>query len=395
MSDRLDQEIRSTVVELVESSPQPHPARQALRPLSRKAPAASLSSGLVRMAAVAAAVLVVGLAGAWIGRNLIPAETADIPIVEGAPGPEPNFEPFGSEQPLGSPSGELRPDVDESTLTGAVFAAGRIPPENNLEVFTWETTAGETCLQVVGEDFRDTSCSSEPPEGGDPSDLTDGPGAFLTTRANETGATDVIAVWHVPEATSVVGVGVEDGATWQRPKADVAAMVFDPLTARVGFEAWDTEMQSLASTVFSPRQVLDPIEEGETELEGSPEDLVAIEDSHPVAELWSATGTIPEFSDALDSDDYNFTCSGGGIPPYRLCLVAAGDVLVVIPIEGVAGQTVRISDSGLVQDVVVPLDQDDPIGITNMQGGGVEGVIEYFGEETGSLSAPSLLGPRG
>lgn len=393
MSDRLDQEIRSTVVELVESSPQPHPARQALRPLSRKAPAASLSSGLVRMAAVAAAVLVVGLGGAWIGRNLIP-EAADVPIVEGAPGPEPNFEPFGSEQPLGSPSGEVQPDVDESTLAGDVFAVGRIPPDTNLEVFTWETTAGETCLQVVGEDFRDTSCSSEPPEGDDPSDITDGPGAFVTTRTNDAGSTDVIAVWHVPEATSVVGIGVEGGAAWQRPRTDVAAMVFDPLTARVILEAWDTEMQSLASTVFSPRQVLDPIEEGETELEGSPEDLVAIEDSHPVAELWAATGTIPEFSDALDSAGHNFTCGAGGVPPWAVCLVAADDLLLVVPIEGAAGQTVRISDSGLVQDVVVPLDQGELIGIRNMQGGGVEGVIEYLGEETGGLSAPFLLGPE-
>ncbi len=393
MSDRLDQEIRSTVVELVESSPQPHPARQALRPLSRKAPAASLSSGLVRMAAAAAAVLVVGLAGAWIGRNLIP-EAADVPIVDSAPGPEPTFEPFGNEQPLGFPSGELQPDVDESTLAGDVFAVGRIPPDTNLEVFTWETTAGETCLQVVGEDFRDTSCSSEPLEGGDPSDITDGPGAFVTTRTNDAGSTDVIAVWHVPKGTSVVGIGVEGGAAWQRPKADVAAMVFDPLTARVILEAWDTEMQSLASTVFSPRQVLDPVEEGETELEGSPENLVAIEDSHPVADLWAATGTIPEFSDALDDAGYKFTCTSGGVPPYGLCLVAAEDVLVVIPIKGVAGQTVRISDSGLVQDVVVPLDQQELIGITNMQGGGVEGVIEYLGEETGSLSAPFLLGPE-
>ena len=395
MSDRLDQEIRSTVVELVESSPQPHPARQALRPLSRTTPAGSLSSGLVRMAAVAAAVLVVGLGGAWIGRNLIPAETADIPIVEGALGPEPNFEPFGREQALGSPSGELLPDVDVSTLAGEVFAVGRIPPDTNLEVFKWETTAGETCLQVVGEDFRDTSCSSEPPEGVDPSDLTDGPGAFVTSRTNETGSTEVIAVWHVPEGTSVVGIGVEGGAAWQRPRAAVAAMVFDSQTARVAFEAWGTEMNSLASTVFSPRQVLDPIEEGETELEGALEDLVAIEDSHPVAGLWAATGTIPEFSDVLDAAGYNFTCSGGGIPPYRLCLVAADDVLVVIPIEGAAGQTVRISDSGLVQDVVVPLDQDELIGIRNMHGGGVEGIIEYFGEETGSLTAPSLLGPTG
>lgn len=394
MSDRLDQEIRSAVVELVEASPQPHPAQQALRPLSRKAPAGSLSSGLVRMAAVATAVLVVGLAGAWIGRIWIPSGTADIPIVEGTPGPEPDFEPFGNELPLGSPSGEFQPEVDESTLLGDVVAVG-IAPDTDLEVFTWETTDGETCLQVVGEGFRDTSCSSEPPEDDDLTDLNDGPGAFVTTRTNDTGSTSVIAVWHVPEETSVVGIGVEGEAGWQRPKADVAAMVFDPFTARVILEALDSQMQSLASTLFSPRQVLDPVEEGETELEGAPEDLVVVEDSHPVAELLASTGTVPEFSDALNDAGYKFTCSGGGAPPYRLCLVAAEDMLVVIPIEGVAGQTVRISNSGLVQDVVVPLDQEKLIGISNMQGGGVEGVIEYLGEETGGLSAPSLLGTGG
>lgn len=393
MSERLDQEIRATVTELVESSPQPHPAQQALRPLARKTPVGSLSSGLVRMAAMAVAVLIVGLAGAWIGRNLIPAGTADIPIMEGVVGPEPDFEPFGNEQPLGSPGGVLQPDVDVSTITGDVFAVGQIPPENDVEAFTWQTTDGETCLQVVGDGFRETSCSRESPRSDDPSDLIDGPGAFVTTRKNETGATDVIVVWHVPDETSVVGIAVRDDVVWQRPKADVAAMVFDSDTARVIFEAWDSDMNSLASTLVSPRQTLTPIVEGETELEGAPEDLVPIEDPHPVMQLWANTRTIPDFSDALDSAGYNFTCSGGGAPPYRLCLVASDGVLVVIPIEGAAGQTVRISDPGLAQDVVVPLDQDQLIGITNIQGGGVEGVVEYLGEETGSMSAPSLVGP--
>lgn len=76
MVDRLDREIRSIVVELIETSPAPHPAHEALRSEWRPAAPLRLGSGLVRMLAVAVVVLVVGLAGVWIGRNLAPADIA-------------------------------------------------------------------------------------------------------------------------------------------------------------------------------------------------------------------------------------------------------------------------------------------------------------------------------
>lgn len=397
MSEGLDQRIRSAVTELVETSPPPHPAERVLKSHTAERRPLSLRAGLARMAIAAVAVLLVGLAGAWIGRSTAPpdaANTPDVPIVEGTLGPEPEFDPaaaFGAvETPLAQAGGELAPEVSTDTesvvgaLEGDFKAVGGIPG-TELEVFRWETDRNQTCKQVVGEDVRSTGCVDELTYGSDPYN-PDGNslGTFDMTDRSVDGT---VVVWGVTEDTAVVVADTGAEVIWQRPRAAMVAFSFDTDISAVTLRAYDAGQELLADTEFSP--------EGETEIAGAAEDLTMVEDSHPVAELWAATGTIPEFSDVLDSAGYNFTCGAGGVPPWAVCLVAADDLLLVVPIEGAAGQTLRISDSGLVRDVVVPLDQEELIGIANMRGGGVRGVVEYSGEETGGLSAPSLVGPEG
>lgn len=407
MSDHDDLEIRSAVVELVESSPPPHPAHRVFRSARSRSPL-SLRSGLVRMGAVAAAVLMIGLAGAWIGRNLVPDGPAEsIPIVEATLGPEPRFDPadvFGAEEvSLLPPGGELRPVVTQDAefangaREGQFLAVGRVPGTQQ-EVFSWETTRDLTCVQVVGEAIRSSHCKEKPESVADPADVTDGPGVFWTHPNPSTGeAAEVVMVWLVPEETSVVFFFVGEEVMWQRPKGEVAALAFDSETPRVILQAFDADQMSLVSTSFSPRDVVDPVEPGETGLEGAAEDLVDIESSNPAVEiLEDGATTVESFGEAARERDLDFSCGGGGIAPsHAVCLVGSGDVLVVVPLDGQPGVTARISDPGLVEDVVVPLDRSEPVGVRNLAGSRLDVIIEYYGEEIGSLSSPMLVDSPG
>lgn len=138
MIDRLDREIRSMVVELIEAAPAPHPAHKALRSMSRPVAPLSLRSGLVRMLTGAVVVLVVGLAGVWIGQNLVPADTdAGSPVVEG-----------GETKLTGAPQ-DLT-ELDESHPVILLLAQGATDRESFAEA------ASEQQLQFVcaagGED---------------------------------------------------------------------------------------------------------------------------------------------------------------------------------------------------------------------------------------------------
>lgn len=402
MSDHVDREIRSAVVELVESSPPPHPAHRVLSPARSRSPL-TLRSGLVRMGVVAVAVLVVGLTGAWIGRNLVPDGAAEsVPIVEAALGPEPRFDPaevFGAEEVnLLPPGGHLQPVTsvhggmsDADTPVGNVIAVGQVPGTER-EVFTWETTNGGTCLQVVGEGFHSAMCSGEPADRSRSDELSGEP--FWTTHQNpDTGKEDLLAVWRVPDETAVVVFAVGEDLYWQRPKGEVAALAVDSETPRVILQAFDVDEMSLVSTSFSPRDTVDPAERGDTAIEGAAEDLVHIEPSNPAVQILEEGATTAEtFGEAARDRGLVFSCAGGGVAPsHAVCLVGIGDVLVVVPLEGEPGVTARITDPGLAEDVVVPLDRTEPIGVRNLAGSSLEVIVEYYGEEIGGMSAPMLV----
>lgn len=402
MSDHVDREIRTAVVELVESSPPPHPAHRVLSPARSRSPLI-FRSGLVRMGVVAVAVLVVGLAGAWIGRNLVPDGAAEsVPIVEAALGPEPRFDPadvFGAEEvSLLPPGGELRPEVTQDAefangaREGQFLAVGRVPGTQQ-EVFSWETTRDLTCVQVVGE-ARSSHCKEKPESVADPADVTDDPGVFWTHPNPSTGeAAEVVVVWLVPEETSVVFFFVGEEVRWQRPKGEVAALAFDAETPRVILQAFDAGQEAVASTFFSPRDTVDPAERGDTAIEGAAEDLVHIEPSNPAVQiLEEGATTVETFGEAARDRGLAFSCAGGGVAPsHAVCLVGIGDVLVVVPLEGEPGVTARITDPGLAEDVVVPLDRTEPIGVRNLAGSSLEVIVEYYGEEIGGMSAPMLV----
>lgn len=131
MIDHLNREIRSIVVELIEASPAPHPAHKALRIKSRPAAPLTLRSGLVRMLAMAVVVLIVGLAGVWIGRSLVPADiAAESPTVE-----------RGETELIGAP--EDLTELDESHPAMRLLTQGATDRES------FATAASEQELQFV------------------------------------------------------------------------------------------------------------------------------------------------------------------------------------------------------------------------------------------------------
>lgn len=396
MSEILDQKIRSTVVELMESSPPPHPAHQALKSPARGTTPLSLRSGLARMAAVAAVVLLVGLGAAWLTGYLAAPDVVAVTAVDGVASPEPEFDPsqFGREVGLQPPTGRLQPEVPSGTLDGDAVAVGQIAG-TDLEVFKWDTVDGETCVQVVGPQFRDTQCSTELPQGPDPSDPLDGPEPFVTTRIFGDDTGEVISVWRVPDDTSIVlgRIGSADGV-WQRPVSGVSAFAVAPDSSSVTLDAVDSEQRTLAVAFFSPIQTVDPVQRGETDLQGSPQDLVALEASNPVNQiLFEGATDMDSFADAAEERGLQFVCGGGGggTPSHMLCLVGLDGTLIVVPFGDEPGLTVRISDPDLAEDVVVPLDRTEPVGVTNVTGGGVPVQVEYFGDEIGSLSRPPIF----
>lgn len=396
MSDRLDQKIRSMVVELVESSPAPHPAQRALRARSRMPGPVTLRSGLVRALVVGVVVLVVGLAGAWIGRNVLPGPAADLPIVEGTPGPEPSFDTssFGDqveEVRLLPTTGDVQPDVNPATLVGEVVAVGQIEG-TDLEVFTWRTSDPENgiCVQVVGFRARHATCGAV--LGNEP----DVNSPFVVDRLDETTGEviDVVGIWQVPDRTSITAVSADDNGYWQRPVSGITAFVFPPDTARVVYQAYDTNQEPLAAVFFSPVQTTEPLEPGDTEVQGAPDDLVELDDSHAAMAILSqgATG-FDAFTRVATDQGLSFVCGGSeGFPSWELCLVADDGVLAVVPFNSPPGLTARLSDPNLTQEIIVPLDRSQPVGITNLSRIGQVAAIEYRGQPIGELSGPVVYG---
>jgi hypothetical protein len=399
MSDLLDQKIRSTVVELMESSPPPHPAHKALKTSIPTTSPLPFRSGLARLVTAAVVVLLVGLGVVWLTSDLTSSDVVAVPTVEGVPSPEPGFDVFGREVRLLPSTGRYRPEVPRATLQSDAVAIGQIEG-TDLEVFKWETVDGEICVQVVGPDFRDTQCSDAPAGGPDPTDPLDGAEPFITAREDETGGTEVISVWRVPEETSVVlgssavgGVADSEDRFWQRPVSGVSAFVFASDTTRVTFDAEDTEQRTVAIAFFSPRQIVDPVQPGETQLEGSPRDLVQLDASNPVNQILAeGVDDMESFVHAADERGLRFNCGGGrgGGASHSLCLVGLNGTLIVVPFGDAPGLSARIRDLGLVEDVVVPLDRTEPVGITNLAQAGRDVQVEYFGEEIGALSRPNV-----
>lgn len=387
MSDRLDERIRATVVELVETSPDPHPVWDVLAGRSRRPGPLSLPAGLVRMGLVAAAVLLVGLAGLWIGRALPPSGVADVPVKVGALGPEPEFptDDLGTEVALTQISGENRPDVAPNVLDGPVVAAGRIEG-TDVEVFTWVSTdpPGTRCLQVLGPALRESICSSQAG-----SDTEMEPRAFPRNDPETGEPTQVIAVWKVPASTSVVAVAVGEEVWWQRPRGEVAAFTFQPDTPTVIFQAWDADRESLASAGLSPQRISAPDTDPSVAIDGAPEDLAQIPESHPAVELvdQGLNDQASMAAAATDQEIPNFSCArGGGLPGWELCLIYAEGILAVVPFDGEPGLAARVRDPNLRRDVLVPLHGTEPVGIANT-GLHPTVIVEYLGEYVGSTSA--------
>lgn len=387
MTDRLDERIRATVVELVETSPDPLPVWEVLESRSPRPGPLSLPAGLVRMGLVAAAVLVVGLAGLWIGRTLPPSGVADIPVETGALGPEPEFptDSLGAEVVLAQISGGNRPQVAANVLDGPLVEAGRIEG-TDLDVFTWASAdpPDTRCLQVVGPSLRESICSSQPG-----SDIQMEPRAFPRFDRETGEPTDVIAVWKVPASTSVVVVAVREEVWWQRPRGGVAAFTFQPDTPTVTLQAWDANRESLASAGFSPQSISARGTDLSVALDGAPQDLAQIPESHPALGLveQGLTDQASMGAAAIDQEIPNFSCArGGGFPGWELCLVYADGILAVVPFGGEPGLAARVRDPNLSRDVLVPLDGFEPVGIANT-GLRPTVIVEYLGEDVGSTSA--------
>lgn len=402
-----EQIIREVVGRMADEAPPPLDVDELGEPLIQPGHRDSTRRQSVKRrvtVAIASAVVLV-VAGVLVTRmspdEMTPVDTPV--IVEGSLGPEPEFDPdsFGEEAALLPPGGELQPDILETlpgVSDGEVVAVGGIPG-TGLEVFTWESTDGETCLQIVGESSR-TTCGidsqdwvTDPGDIPPGTDFADPPGVFWTTHSpSDSDTTDVVVATPVPEETSVIVFEANGETMWQRPTARIWAFSVAPDTPRLIISAWSADQSHLASTMFLPREAVDPVEQGETDLQGSPEDLVEIGESHPVAEILSeGVTTEEEFQQAAESRGIRGEgCTGGGPPDFRFCVFVVDGTLVLMPFEGDPGLTARISDPGLVQDVVIPLDRTEPVGVRNLDGPDLDIRIEYLGGETGGMRVTSI-----
>jgi len=124
-------------------------------------------------------------------------------------------------------------------------------------------------------------------------------------------------------------------------------------------------------------------------IEGSPEDLTEVTSEH-AAMMVLADGAVDynAFSTAASERGLDSVCGAGGGPaPWQLCLVADNEVLAVVPFDGIDGLVARLTDPGLSEDVLIPLDTNEPVGVLHA-GPGASVAIEYDGEAFGELSTP-------
>jgi hypothetical protein len=343
------------------------------------------------MALVAVLVLAVGVAGAFIGRDLLPPPDvmADLTVVEGTPSIEPDFSTveLGTEGRLLATGGELQPNVGSDNLDGDVISVGRIEG-TDLAVFTWRMlNPPGSCVGMVSSSVHESTCSS-------PNDPAGGTlqAPWTVTRMGSDGdePIDVIAVWRVPEGTSIVTVEEAGGTrSWQRPVAGIAAFTLDADLPFVTMEALSGDGSSLGRTGISPEQVASVGPPPEARVEGAQVDLVEITDSHPINQLLAEGLTSRNaFADAARADGLDVNCAaGGGSAEWELCLVAFDGALAVVPFNSEPGLVVRIGHPGLSGEVLVPLDTHLPVGI-RYAGSQATVEIEYFGERIGAMSAP-------
>jgi hypothetical protein len=242
MSDRLDEAIRTMVVELVEAAPAPPPAASVLE----RTRLGRTARRRLHPVIVALLVLMVGTGGVLLGRYVFPSASPDGVgrIVAGEPAPEPEFSTadLGTEVPLLPSSGAVEPEVGPDAV-GDVVAVGRVAG-SDLEVFAWRIEAGGIeggCTQVVGAGTRETTCSagrSEP--------------TLQVPYAFPYRAVSTVVTWRVPEGTSVAALEVEGLSLWQRPVGGVAAFVVDRAAFDVAFlGAWGAHGEDLGRIAFS------------------------------------------------------------------------------------------------------------------------------------------------
>lgn len=125
------------------------------------------------------------------------------------------------------------------------------------------------------------------------------------------------------------------------------------------------------------------------QVSGSPGDIVEAPRGHPAVRILNAGHTdFDSFSQAAQEADITFSCARGGMPPWQVCLVSEGGILAVVGFDDGAPLLARIRDSGLEEDVLVPLDARPPVGVRNLGPQASLG-IEHSGDElVGEMSVP-------
>lgn len=127
------------------------------------------------------------------------------------------------------------------------------------------------------------------------------------------------------------------------------------------------------------------------ELAGSPRDLLEVPESHPAVQILDTGATDYEsFVEAAERmEDLQFQCTRGGRSPrWQLCLVSDRGILAVVGFDEQHGMAARIVDTGLNEDVLVPLDHGRPVAVRNTGPQAVVDIENRTGDVIGGMSVP-------
>lgn len=125
---------------------------------------------------------------------------------------------------------------------------------------------------------------------------------------------------------------------------------------------------------------------GPAGVEGDPDEVVPLPDTHVADELLARGGeNIEAFSDLARDLDVEFSCAAGGM--IQMCAVRDGDLVAILPLTDTAGAVAEVSAPDLSRPVRIPL--DDAVHAVRSQGIRMDVQVLRDGEVVLTWSGPT------